>query len=115
MVKKSSLIFHEVRANPKLSYRELTNTFIENCEKCLSSITVKNILLKPMLTARHWLIRLRWCKDRIRWSLEKWKQVIFSCESNFEVMNRKSKVLVKRFKSEKYSNCFIVPRYLGLL
>ena len=25
-------------------------------------------------------------------------------------MNRKSKVLVKRFKSEKYSNCFVVPR-----
>ena len=32
---------------------------------------------------------------------------------NFEVMNRKSKVLVKRFKSENYSNCFVVSRLQG--
>ena len=41
--------------------------------------------------------------------MEKWKQVIFSEESNFEIINRKSNVLVKRFKSEKYSNHFVVP------
>ena len=47
------------------------------------------------------------------WSLEKWKQVILSYKSNFEVMNRKSKVLLKRFKSEKYSNRFVVERLQG--
>ena len=63
-----------------------------------------------MLTARDRLTRLRWCKERIGWFLEKWKQVIFSDENNFEVMNRKSKVLFKRVKSEKYSNHLVVPR-----
>ena len=46
-------------------------------------------------------------------SLEKWKQVIFSDDSNFEVMNRKSKVCVERFKSEKYSHRFVLPRLQG--
>ena len=45
--------------------------------------------------------------------MEKWKQVIFSGESIFEVINRKSKVLTKRFKSEKYTNRFVVPRLQG--
>ena len=34
-------------------------------------------------------------------------------ESNFEVINRKSKALIKRFKSEKYSGRFFVPRLKG--
>ena len=73
---KKSLKFHKVRANPRLSYRELTNIFNENREKLLSSNTVRNILLrknisvyaavsKPMLMARDRFTRLRWCKERI--------------------------------------------------
>ena len=117
-------MFLQVRVNPRLSHRELTNTFSKNREIRLPSNTVRSILLrknigvyaavrKPMLTVREWLTRLKWCKQRIRWSLEKWKQVSFSDKSNFEVTNGKSKVLVKRFKSEKYSNRFIVLRLQG--
>ena len=36
--------------------------------------------------------------------------IIFSDESKFDVVNRKSEVLVKRFKSEKFSNYFVMPR-----
>ena len=122
--RENSLLFRQEGTNPRLSYHELTNTFNENSEKCLSSNTVRNILLtknigvyavvrKPMLTASDRLTRLRWCKERIGWSFEKWKQVIFNYESNFEIMNRKSKVLVKRFKTKKYINRFVVPMLKG--
>ena len=63
-----------------------------------------------MLAARDQLTRLRWCKEGNGWPLEMWKQIIFSDESNFKLMNRKNKVLVKRFKPEKYNNRFVVPR-----
>ena len=73
---ENSLVFRQ--ANPRLGYRELTNTF---SEKRLSSNTVRNISLKkicvyaavrkPLLTARDRLTRLRWCKERIGWPLEK--------------------------------------------
>ena len=70
--RENSVIFCQVRTNPKLSYHELTDTFNENREKRLSSNTVRNILLrknigvyaavrKPMLTVRDRLTRLR-CK-----------------------------------------------------
>ena len=46
---KNSLILHQVRANSRLSYHELTNTFSENCEIHLSSNTVRNILLRKKI------------------------------------------------------------------
>ncbi|CAF0850356.1 unnamed protein product [Brachionus calyciflorus] len=36
-------------------------------------------------------------------------RVVFSDESNFEVINRKSKVIVKRLNNEKYNQKFCVP------
>ena len=44
--------------------------------------------------------RRKWCKERLNWSVEEWSRVIFSDESNFQVFNRKSKVMVKRLGSE---------------
>ena len=45
--------------------------------------------------------------------MEEWKQVSFSDESNIEVINEKNKVLLKRFKFGKYSNCFVGPWWHG--
>ena len=43
--------------------------------------------------------------------MEKWERIIFGDKNKLEGKNRKSKVPVERFKSEKYSNCFDVPSY----
>ena len=68
---------------------------------------------KPMLTAKDKLTRLRWWKERINWSMEKWEHIFFKDESKFELINSKSKVFVKRFKSETYTNRFVVPKLQG--
>ena len=45
----------------------------------------------------------------MNWTLERWG----SDESNFEAFNRKSKVLVKRLKKEKYNTRFVIPTLQG--
>ena len=57
--------------------------------------------------------RRKWCKERLNWYVEDWSRVIFSDESNFQVLNRKSKVMVKRLGSEKFDTKFCVPRLQG--
>ena len=56
------------------------------------------------------LKRLKWCKERKGWTVKDWSKVIFSDESNFEVLNRKSRVFVKRFANEKYHPKFCLPK-----
>ena len=57
---------------------------------------------KPYLTITDKKKRLKWCKERQSWSAERWRHVIFSDESNFEVINRKNRFRVWRKKSDKY-------------
>ena len=68
---------------------------------------------KPLLTIKHKLKRIRWCKERLHWGIEEWSRVIFSDESNFEVINRKNRIRVKRFQNEKFNENFIQPRVQG--
>ena len=37
----------------------------------------------------------------------------FSDEPNFEVLNCKGKLHAKRYKHEKYSSCYVIPRLQG--
>ena len=68
---------------------------------------------KPLLTIKHKLKRRRWCKERLHWGVEEWSRVIFSDESNFEVVNRKTRLRVKRFQDEKFHENFFQPRVQG--
>jgi hypothetical protein len=65
---------------------------------------------KPLLTVKDRLKRYSWCRQRLNWTVNDWSRVIFSDESNFEVFNRKSRVIVKRFKNEKFHPKFCTPR-----
>ena len=62
--------------------------------------SVYRMLKKTLLFIYLMLIRLS--KERISWSTNNWKQVVFGDKIKFEVINRKSKVLFKRYKSENY-------------
>ena len=44
------------------------------------------------------------------WSVEQWEKVIWSDEANFQVVNRKGRIYVKRFATEKYSDRFLQHR-----
>lgn len=117
-----SYIFRFVRKNPTISYRQIAADFNSKFDgQVISRETVRRIfskkginsysaVKKPLLTVSDRIKRLKWCKERRSWTDRDWAKVIFSDESNFEVLNRKSRVFVKRFKSEKYHPKFCVPR-----
>lgn len=65
---------------------------------------------KPLLRPRHKTARYEWCIAHKNWSHEKWASVVFSDESNFQLINRKITPTVRRFANEKYSPRFIMPR-----
>jgi transposase len=118
-------IFRQVREDPKISNGRLAAEFSSR-EKNVSisrdtvrrSLKKRNIgtytaQKKPFLTKKHMRNRFNWCKERLHWDVEKWSKVIFSDESNYEVINRKSRVLVKRLPNEKYHSKFCSPRQQG--
>ena len=68
---------------------------------------------KPQLSIKDRLKRRKWCKERAAWTVEQWRKVIFSDESNFELINCKKRVVVRRYKKEKYNPRFIMSRVQG--
>ncbi|RNA44560.1 paired box and transposase domain containing [Brachionus plicatilis] len=108
----------------KLTNRDQNSLFIQFKNVKISRETVRRFLTskgigtytalkKPLLTASDRIKRLKWCNERLNWTIERWGMVIFNHESNFEVFNRKSRVLVKRLKKEKYDTRFVIPTLQG--
>jgi len=118
-------IFRQARIDPKLSNRALTEMFNSKAVCApVSTETVRKALLekglksytatrKPLLSVLDRIKRRKWCKARLHWTIDEWRKVIFSDESNFEVVNRKTRVTVKRLASEKYQLKFCQPRIQG--
>lgn len=118
-------LFRLTRQDPKISYQELADNLNSKLKNiCVSRHTVRRELIKrdidcyvsirkPLLTVMDRVKRRKWCRERLHWTIEDWARVIFSDESNFEVINRKSRILVKRLKSEKYLERFCTPRVQG--
>jgi transposase len=122
--REKSLIFLDSRRNPLFSSQKLAARFTKTSKKSISRTTVDRILnnkellsfrmtRKPLLRPSHMIIRRRLCKERLNWTDEKWKSVIFSDESNFELINRKKTIRVRRFACEKYSLLYTKPREQG--
>ena len=117
-----SYFFSQIRKNPTLNYKNLAVDFNAKFSNVkVSKATIRRLLIKkgleshtavrkPLLTAKDRIKRYKWCKQRLNWTDNDWGRVIFSDESNFEVFNRKSRVIVKRFDNEKYHPKFCVPR-----
>lgn len=68
---------------------------------------------KPSLTDHHKKARLNWCIERRNWSYSKWANVIFSDESNYKVINRKTTPTVWRFRDERFADNMVMPRKQG--
>ena len=54
-----------------------------------------------------------WSKEGLDWSVKQCAKVIWSDEANFQVVNRKGRIYVKRFATEKYSDRFLQHRRQG--
>lgn len=112
-----SFISRTFKSNKSLALRKGAAQFTKTTGKRISYGTIRNILKdqelcsslavrKPSLTYLDRKARLKWCKERADWSVERWKLVIFSDESNYEVLNRKNRLRFWRKKSLKYSPGF---------
>ena len=114
-----SELVRELRREPLQSYQDLANQFSNQPNQDrVSKDTVQRAVSKrglysyvaprkALLTIKNELKRRRWCKERLHWGLKELSRVIFSDESNFEVINKKNRIRVKRFQNEKFNENFI--------
>ena len=104
-----------------MSCLDISRTCSESNSVAMSRQTISRILIKnelfsytslrkPLLRPLDRIKRKRWCKARLHWTDRDWAKVIFSDESNFEVFNRKSRVLVRRKTNEKYESRMVTLR-----
>ena len=56
---------------------------------------------KPRITPGQRRSRLQWCYEHSNWSAKDWCNVIFSDESNYEVLNRKNRIYIRRFRNDR--------------
>ena len=68
---------------------------------------------KPGLTAENKLTRLKWCKDHADWTLEDWKNVIWSDETSVTMGGQRGRRRVWRLQSEAYLKHCIRRRWKG--
>jgi hypothetical protein len=53
--------------------------------------------------------RLAWAKKHKQWILDRWKSVLWSDESNFEIFGSNRRVFVKRRVGERMISACMVP------
>lgn len=59
---------------------------------------------KPLLTRKMKAARLKWAKYHRSWTVEDWKNVIFSDESKFNLHGSDGMIYVRRKEGERYSD-----------
>ena len=90
--------------NNQISRQTVNRRLIER--KLSSYVAVRKPLLKPSDKTK----RKQFCKKKLAMSNDQLRRIIFSDESNFTVINRKNRVIIRRRHNEKFHSRFIVPR-----
>ncbi|CAF4817896.1 unnamed protein product, partial [Rotaria sp. Silwood2] len=55
---------------------------------------------KPRITPVQRRNRVQWCYEHLSWSATDWWNVIFSDENNYEILNRKNRIYIRRFRHD---------------
>ncbi|CAM4879112.1 unnamed protein product [Rotaria socialis] len=55
---------------------------------------------KPRINHRQRYSRLQWWYQHLSWAENDWSNVIFTDESNFEILNRKNRIYIRRFRND---------------
>ena len=53
---------------------------------------------KPRITPAQRCTRVAWCYEHLSWSVNDWSNVVFMDESNYEILNRKNRIYIRRFR-----------------
>ena len=52
---------------------------------------------KPRITPAQRCTRVACCYEHLSWSLNDWSNVVFMDASNYEILNRKNRIYIRRF------------------
>ena len=55
---------------------------------------------KPQITPAQRRSRVAWCYEHLSWSVNDWSNVVFTDESNYEILNRKNRMYIRRFRHD---------------
>ena len=55
---------------------------------------------KPQITPAQRRTRVAWCYEHLSWSVNDWSNVVFTDESNYEILNRKNRIYIRRFRHD---------------
>lgn len=64
---------------------------------------------KPLLSAKNIIKRLRFAKKHVKWSKKKWKQVLFTDETKFELFGSNRRTFVRRMANERFIKECLTP------
>ena len=117
-------IYRIARKNPKYSAKEIAQEVNLALKNHISRQTVNRRLIdrklccyvaakKPLLKPIDRLKRIKFCRAILKMTYYELKRIIFSDESNFTVINRKNRVIIRRHYNEKFRSRFIVLRLQG--
>ncbi|CAF3067452.1 unnamed protein product, partial [Rotaria sp. Silwood2] len=89
-----------VKLNESLDKPICRRTIINYLQKCGYEYKIK--IEKPFLNKENRKARLQWCLEHSNWTVDEWKKVLFSDESTFYVIKRKSETKIWRTKDEQW-------------
>lgn len=101
-----------VTGDARLSASRITSDLNSSLVKPVSIFTVRRYLKdlgyeyvvkikKQWLSTSHREKRVLWCQEHLNWTIDQWKNVIFSDESTFYVLKRKNLCKIWRLEKEK--------------
>lgn len=64
----------------------------------------------PLLTREHRVMRLRFAREHVNWTIDNWKRVLFSDETRVSLNSPDGRQRVWRRPGERFASCNISPR-----
>ena len=55
---------------------------------------------KPRITPAQRRTRVVWYNEHLSWSVNDWSNVVFTDESNYEILNPKNRICIRRFRHD---------------
>lgn len=119
-VQEDTFIVVKSKRNRALTAPDIRADLNSSCKKLVSTSTVQRRLRerglsgrvaakKPLLRQPNVVKRLKWAREHRHWTVRKWKKVLFTDESKFEIFGTKRRVYVRRLVGERMARQCIVP------
>lgn len=107
-----------VRCSIRTAYRRLAEAGIKSYRPAvriplskfltIAFIPFDNITIRNFISGHHHKRnRVIWCKDRINWSRQQWRKVLWTDESRFTLDFHDGRIKVHRLPGERYADCCI--------